>query len=307
MNGTVPHIVQYQGSKRKLAPQILRYMSKWRSRMIEPFSGTAAMTIAAAMNSRAESFVINDLNTPLVGMLAAAIQEPSKLLGDYAKVWSEQFSFSGGHVEHFYRVRQRFNDGETTPANMLYLLARCVKGSVRYGKNGNFNQSPDKRRHGTSPEKLSPNLTAVSTLLQGRAEFHSLDYREVFAMARKNDVVYMDPPYQGVSDFGDNRYLAGVLFAEFSESLYELNRKGVDFLISYDGECGGRKYGEELPADLECRKIMLCAGQSTQATFLGRSSLTYEALYVSRGLADSISKIVPSDVCADSFPEAASW
>lgn len=307
MNGTVPHIVQYQGSKRKLAPQILRYMPKRRSRMIEPFSGTAAMTIAAAMNGRAESFVVNDLNAPLIGMLTAAIQEPSKLLGDYAKVWSEQFSFSGGHVEHFYRVRQRFNDGETTPANMLYLLARCVKGSVRYGKNGNFNQSPDKRRHGTSPEKLSPNLTAVSTLLQGRTEFHSLDYREVFAMARKNDVVYMDPPYQGVSDFGDNRYLAGVPFAEFSESLYELNRKGVDFLISYDGECGGRTYGEELPSDLECRKIMLCAGQSTQATFLGRSSLTYEALYVSRGLVDSISEVVPSDVCADSFPEAASW
>ena len=182
-----------------------------------------------------------------------------------------------------------------------------MKGSVRYGRNGNFNQSPDKRRHGTSPEKLSPNLAAVSTLLKGRTEFHSRDYREVFAFARDNDVVYMDPPYQGVSDFGDNRYLSGVPFAEFSESLYELNRKGVDFLISYDGECGGRSYGADLPEDLGCRKIMLCAGQSTQATFLGRTSVTYEALYVSRGLWENVIQVVPSKVCENSFPEAASW
>ena len=124
MNSVAPHIVQYQGSKRKLAPQILRYMPKWRKRMIEPFSGTAAMTIAAAMNGRAETFVVNDLNAPLVGMLEAAIENPRKLLSDYAKVWSAQFSFPGGHVEHFYHVRQMFNEGETTPSNMLYLLAR---------------------------------------------------------------------------------------------------------------------------------------------------------------------------------------
>jgi len=190
---------------------------------------------------------------------------------------------------------------------MLYLLARCVKGSVRYGKNGNFNQSPDKRRHGTSPEKLLPNLLAVSNLLRGRTEFHSLDYREVFGLAEKGDVIYMDPPYQGVSDFGDNRYLAGVTFAEFSKSLYELNRKGVDFLISYDGECGGKAYGEDLPADLGCRKIMLCAGQSTQATFLGRKAMTYEALYVSRGLATHIGQVAPTESCNGIFPEAASW
>jgi len=275
--------------------------------MIEPFSGTAAMTIAAAMHERADAFVINDLNAPLAGMLEEAIRSPYGLLEDYSKIWNEQFSFAGGHIEHFYHVRQQFNDGEKTPANMLYLLARCVKGSVRYGRNGNFNQSPDKRRHGTSPEKLWPNLLAVSNLLKGRTEFHSLDYREVFALAEKGDVIYMDPPYQGVSDFGDNRYLAGVTFAEFSESLYELNRKGVDFLISYDGECGGKAYGEDLPVDLECRKIMLCAGLSTQATFLGRKSLTYEALYVSRGLAADIGQIAPIEGCDDCFPEAASW
>lgn len=304
MNGKAPHIVQYQGSKRILAPQILRYMPRRCNRLVEPFSGTAAMTIAAAMDGRSSCFLINDLNGPLVGMLKEAVEHPQRLLDDYARIWSEQFSYANGHVEHFYSVRERFNSGDTSPANMLYLLARCVKGSVRYGSKGNFNQSPDKRRHGTSPAKLSPNLFAVAQLLAGRTSFSSLDYREVFRTAQKGDVLYMDPPYQGVSEVRDSRYFSGVPFAEFVEALHVLNRKGVDFLISYDGVCGDRGYGEDLPEDLQCKKFMLCAGLSTQATFLGKAEMTFEALYVSKGLASDVPNMLP---CQPEFTEASSW
>ena len=304
MTGKAPHIVQYQGSKRILAPQILRYMPKRCKRLVEPFSGTAAMTIAAAIDGRSSCFVVNDLNAPLVGMLKEAVEHPQRLLNDYTRVWSEQFSYGKNHVEHFYLVRDRFNSGDTSPANMLYMLARCVKGSVRYGNKGNFNQSPDKRRHGTSPGKLSPNLFAVSKLLKGRTTFSSLDYREIFCMAKEGDVLYMDPPYQGVSEVRDSRYLSGVPFAEFVEALRELNRKRIEYLISYDGVCGDRGYGEELPEDLQCKKFMLCAGLSTQATFLGKTEMTFEALYVSKGLASVAPEIVPSQV---EFTEAASW
>ncbi len=304
MNSKAPHIVQYQGSKRILAPQILQYMPQTCQRMVEPFSGTAAITIAAAMHGLSCHFVVNDINGPLVEMLHEAVDFPLRLLGDYSRLWNEQFSFAEGHVAHYYLVRDRFNEGETTPANMLYLLARCVKGSVRYGRNGNFNQSPDKRRHGTSPQKLFPNLLAVSRLLKGRASFSSRDYREVLAETQKGDVVYMDPPYQGVSNVRDNRYISGVQFSEFVESLYELDRKGVDYLVSYDGECGGKGYGEDLPSDLKCTKYMLCAGLSTQATFLGKKETTFEALYVSSALAAACRR--QSAVQLD-FVEAVSW
>ena len=45
MAKTVPHIVQYQGSKRILAPKILEYFPHRFARLIEPFSGMAAITI----------------------------------------------------------------------------------------------------------------------------------------------------------------------------------------------------------------------------------------------------------------------
>ena len=284
MNGRLPHIVQYQGSKRILAPQILQYMPTRFNRLIEPFAGMAAISIATAYENRTNRFHINDLNAPLVRILREAVEHPDRLIEAYSLVWNEQFSFGDDHARHFYMVRERFNNGEDTPANMLYLLARCVKGAVRYGKNEKFNQSPDKRRHGTNPQTLSSNVHAISRLLKGKTTFSALDYREILNIARPGDLIYMDPPYQGVSSVRDNRYFAGVPFDEFVEAIEGLNRKGVDYLISYDGECGGKAYGEELPERLRCKKVMLNAGLSSQATLLGKKSTTFEALYISEKL-----------------------
>ena len=284
MNGNVPHIVQYQGSKRILAPQILRFIPSKFNRLVEPFAGMAAITIAVARQNRADNYLVNDLNAPLVAILKSAIETPIELYSEYAKVWNEQFVYLGGSVEHFYKVREDFNHGQQTPANMLYLLARCVKGSVRYGNNGQFNQSPDKRRNGTSPQTLKANVMAISYYLKGKTTFMSKDYREVLNEAKEGDVVYMDPPYQGVSNVRDNRYYSGIDFYDFVEAVDNLNCRGIDFLISYDGKCGDKQYGEDLPEELGLQKVMLNAGLSSQSLLLGKKEITYEALYVSKGL-----------------------
>ena len=167
MNGTMPHIVQYQGPKRKLAPQILQYMPRKFSRCIEPFAGSAAITIAVAACKDVDEFIVNDLNEPLVRMLEEAVEHPQDLYEAYKGVWTAQFSMDS--TEHFLAVRGAFNGGDTSPANMLYLLARCVKGSIRYNNEGKINQSCDKRRHGTKPETVYKNMLAVYGLLKGKA------------------------------------------------------------------------------------------------------------------------------------------
>ena len=284
MNGKAPHIVQYQGSKRKLASQILQYMPAKINRLIEPFAGMAAISIAVAIENRAGTYVVNDLNKPLVCILQEAVERPSQLVDNYRRIWKEQFLYGKDHVQHFYDVREKFNAGEETPENLLYLIARCVKGAVRYGSNGKFNQSPDKRRHGTNPDTLEQNVYAISYLLKGKTSFFALDYHDVFEMARPGDLVYMDPPYQGVTNVRDNRYFSGVPFYEFTEAIKVLNKKKVDYLISYDGVCGGKGYGFDLPESLGCKKIMLNAGLSSQSLLLGKKSTTFEALYISESL-----------------------
>lgn len=276
----IPHLVQYQGSKRNLAPQILYFFPNVFGRLIEPFAGSAAITIACASKNRAEHFLINDLNKPLVELLRFAIEDPEYTAKKYREIWTDQ-KYDG--IEHYYQIREKFNLTKD-PIFFLYLLARCVKGSVRYNSEGLFNQSPDKRRKGTSPSQMEKNIYDISSLLKGKVDFYSLDYKDVFDMALPGDIIYMDPPYQGVCGERDSRYFSGINHEEFVEELKKLIKKGISFLVSYDGKCGNKIYGNEIPIKNGIKHVELHAGRSTQATLLGKNESTYESLYISNDL-----------------------
>lgn len=276
----IPHPIQYQGSKRNLAPIILRYFPRRFERLIEPFAGSAAITIAAAARGLASGYVINDLNRPLSDLLRWIVERPEDLAASYEAIWQDQH---GDSVEHYYHIRNAFNNTQD-PTLFLYLLARCVKGAVRYNSEGLFNQSPDKRRYGTRPATMKSNIMAVSQLLKGKAAFHSTDYKEVLSMATKDDLVYMDPPYQGVSGERDFRYVSGVTIEDFTTALEDLNVRGISYIVSYDGRRGDKTFGKPLPDFLHLTRVEIDAGRSSQATLLGKAEVTYESLYLSQAL-----------------------
>lgn len=281
---TLPHPIQYQGSKRNLAPVILRYFPNGINRLIEPFAGSAAISIAAAAQGLAKRFWINDLNQPLTELLKRVSEQPEALAAFYEQLWNQQHPDS---INHYYQVRDEFNRTRD-PRLFLYLLARCVKGSVRYNSDGLLNQSPDKRRQGTRPETMRKNIMGVASLLQGKADFTSLDYRNVLKMAEPGDLVYMDPPYQGVCGNRDARYYSGISHDGFVDALQELTAKEILFIVSYDGRRGDKAFGELLPDSLGLTRIEIEAGRSSQSTLLGLSEVTFESLYLSRALTERL-------------------
>ncbi|NER94524.1 MAG: DNA adenine methylase [Symploca sp. SIO1B1] len=281
---TLPHFVQYQGSKRNLAKHILQVLPTKINRLVEPFAGTAAMSIAMAANQIAQNFWLNDLNKPLIELLELVIEKPNQIADFYSDIWNEQHSNS---IEHYFEVRTMFNKTKD-PKLFLYLLARCVKGSVRYNSDGLFNQSPDKRRKGTRPETMRKNLERVSNLLKGKCQFTHFDYREVLEQIHNRDFVYMDPPYQGVCGYRDSRYLAGISFDDFVLAIEQLNKRGIAFAISYDGRRGDKTFGKVLPSSLALKRIEIEVGRSSQSTLLGREETTVESLYLSKNLSRNL-------------------
>ena len=254
------------------------------ARLVEPFAGSGAISLACAGKGRSRGYWLNDLNRPLSELLSLIVNQPEKVSDFYQSTWHDRDT---RHLEHYYTVRDEFNR-TNDPKLLLYLLARCVKGAVRYNSDGNFNQSPDKRRLGTNPARMHANIMTVSMLLRGKSIFTSLDFRDVFSSVRKDDVVYMDPPYQGICGTRDHRYSSGILFDDFVAGLDHLNRKGIRYLISYDGRLGDKSYGKQLPDHLDLVLIEVEAGRSTQATLLGQDAVTIESLYLSRPLVDEV-------------------
>lgn len=293
---SLPHPIPYQGSKRQLAASILSVLPNRVERLVEPFAGSGAVSIAAAAAQRAQTFWLNDINAPLMMLWRHLLEKPEALSRYYARLWQLQI----GQERAFYdRVRSRFNRS-ARPAFLLYLLARCVKASVRYNAQGEFNQSPDNRRRGRRPEAMRSDILATAALLGGRTTLSALDYRDVLAAVNPTDVVYMDPPYQGVVNGKDNRYVAGVAFEAFVASLEELNTADIPFILSYDGKTGARRFGNPLPSALNLTAIEIDAGRSSQSTLLGRQERTYEMLYLSPALRTRLAHAcVVEDVCEE--------
>lgn len=282
-----PHPIPYQGSKRLLAPTILAYFPERTVRFLEPFAGAAAVSIAAALKGRAHQIMLNDINEPLMRLWERIIESPEIVASAYAQLWKAQL---GRQRQYYDLVRAKFNETHE-PQYLLYLLARCVKASVRYNSEGDFNQSPDNRRLGMNPDTMRWHILAASRLLKGRTTITVGDYRRTLESAKPDDVVYMDPPYQGVCANRDPRYISLLDFETFTASLRELNDRNISFILSYDGKTGDKSYGKPIPEDLGLVHIEIDAGRSSQATLLGRDHITYESIYLSSALIEGIGKI----------------
>jgi DNA adenine methylase len=277
----IPHPIPYQGSKRNLANEILHFFPENIERLIEPFAGSSAISIASAYYFKADKFIINDINEPLINLWKEIVNEPQKIIKDYHYIWNGQLN---NEEEFYYEIRNKFNRSKE-PRFLLFLLAKCVKAAVRYNSEGNFNQSPDKRRLGRLPENMRYDILNVSNLLKGKVSFYSEDYENILEMATENDLVYMDPPYQGTAKNGGFRYLENLNRDNFLISLFKLNQRNVPFILSYDGRTEDKTYGEELPKELNLHKIEIDAGRSSIATLHNRNQRTYESLYISDCLA----------------------
>ncbi len=275
-----PHVIPYQGSKRKLAEDILSYMDFEIDTLYEPFVGSGAITLAAAANQKAKKFVVADKLEPLAELWKLIVGDPERLTEEYSKLWNEQLSDPAAYYK---KVRDDYNQTKS-PSDLLYLVARCVKNAVRFNGSGEFNQGPDNRRLGLKPDKLKREAALMSKLLKDRIKIFGGDFRDAIANATSNDLVYMDPPWQGTSGKRDPRYAYLLNIDELIQELDSLNKRNVPYMLSFDGTCGDRTYGTELPESLQLKKVGLNAGRSSQATLLGRDDVTIESLYLSPAL-----------------------
>lgn len=276
---TIPHPIPYQGSKRNIAKDILPYIPEGTKNLIESFAGSAAISIAASHHNKAEKFILNDLNKPLMDIWEQIINEPQPLIDNYKRIWTEQL---GDEKQFYLKIREEFNK-DHKPEKLLYLLARCVKNAVRYNEKGEFNQGSDNRRKGRTPVKMEKEIMQTHALLANRTELLSTDYVEANLKATKEDVIYMDPPYQGTVK-SSKRYIKGLELDAFISHLEDLNARDLSFIISFDGRTGEKIFGKTLPSRLELKHLEIYAGRSSQATLLGRSDETFESVYLSKAL-----------------------
>jgi len=190
-----PHpFVKWAGGKGSLVGAIAERIPKGRTfrRYVEPFVGAGAMFFWMRRSYPGLACVIADSNDELMGAYRAIRDHVDDIL---AKL--ETHAMMHG-PEHFYAVRARVPQAPIErAARFIYLNRTCYNGLYRVNRKGEFNVPIG--RYDKPKIVDRENLLAVATALEN-TELRTGDFGDITADCEAGDLVYLDPPYDPLSE-----------------------------------------------------------------------------------------------------------
>ncbi len=214
-------LIKYRGGKTKEIPHILAHIPRFSGKYIEPFFGGGAVYFHLERSNA----IINDINTKLIDFYRGVQQNYTTLrkeLDEIERIYSlNRRDFEAlkaltpdERVEDknemlYYSLRDMFNglSKKTYSDALLYFFINktAYSGMIRYNAKGEFNVPFGRYQH------LNTSLvTSQHSKLLANTEIFNEDYKAVFDMAKKDDFMFLDPPYDCVfSDYGNEEYRDG--------------------------------------------------------------------------------------------------
>ena len=260
-------VIKWSGSKRSQAQEIIKRFDKYDC-YYEPFLGGGSVMYAVNPSTA----VCGDICEPLIGFWKMVQNSPQELINFYSEEWNR---LQRDGYEVYYDIRSRFNK-EKSPLDLLFLSRTCVNGLIRFNAEGEFNNSFHHTRKGIDPKRFEKIVCEWNVRVKN-VDFVCGDYRETTQTATKNDIIYLDPPYENTK----GRYYGTIDYDEFYKYLDDLNKKGIRYVLSFDGSRGDKEYETGIPKELYVKKFLLASGNSSFKKVMDKSNeQVYEALYL---------------------------
>lgn len=195
--------IKSQGIKTKLVPWIkdLVAITNQKGKWIEPFLGTGVV----GFNSGYTKAILNDTNPHIIGFYKGIQNKTisAPLMKQYLEEEGKLLSAAENRgYEHYLKVRSRFNSGEFSPYDFIFLSRAGFNGMMRFGSKGNWNipfcKKPDRFAQ-AYVTKISNQVATVSQIIQPEPNwiFYNKSFADIIPLATKNDIIYCDPPYYG--------------------------------------------------------------------------------------------------------------
>jgi len=261
-------VIKWSGSKRSVAPLLSKYIGN-QKRYIEPFIGGGSMLPFRQIHNG----VASDIIPELINLWKQIKNNPEQVAHEYQIRW-DRLQSEGHNV--FYEIRKNFNQTKNE-FDFLFLTRTCVNGLIRYNNNGEFNNSMHNNRPGINPKTLKTIIFKWSHFIRD-IDFRNCDYRKTLEDANKNDFIFLDPPYGGTKD----RYTKIEFnLQEFYNELERLNSVGAKWILTFDGNAGGRDYDYQLPKELYKHKTEIKTGNSPFTKLMKTNiDAVYESIYL---------------------------
>ena len=232
--GSPKPFVKWAGGKRQLIPLLNENLPKTFKTYHEPFLGGGALLFHLLTERKEQKYSVSDLNSDLVltyTVIRDRIDDLIFSLQNHEKNYQKDSKF------YYYHVRNNNprNEIEKT-SRLIFLNKTCFNGLYRVNNKGQFNVPLGKY---TNPNIVNEeNLRSVNNILNSSSiSIKCQDFEAVLDTAKKDDLVYFDPPYQPVSQTANfTSYTNKDFTTDDLERLVDLcnnlNAKGCKILLS---------------------------------------------------------------------------
>ena len=194
-NILVAPVVKWVGGKRQLLDTFKPLLPKRITTYCEPFLGGGALLFSL----QPQKAFVNDINSDLIQVYTTIKDDVENLIAALSEYRNESDFFY--YVRDWDRDKERYAKltGVEIAARLIYLNKTCYNGLYRVNNAGEFNSPFGNYRN---PNIINaPVLRAVSTYFNSAdIHFTSVDYEEVLKKIPKGTFVYLDPPYDPVSE-----------------------------------------------------------------------------------------------------------
>jgi len=228
----VAPVVKWAGGKRQLVPALTALLPADIQAWCEPFAGGAALFFA----QQPRRAWLNDVNQDLMCVYRVIQHDVETLITALQRHQNTP--------DYFYLVRDMDRDQQRyaalpdieKAARLIYLNKTCYNGLFRVNSAGEFNTPFGYYKN--------PNIVNAATLRAVSAYFNrsdisfsSFDYVQVLQTIDKDFFVYLDPPYDPLSDTASfTGYAKGGFTRADQTRLREqcdaLTQRGVRFMLS---------------------------------------------------------------------------
>lgn len=231
-NKLVAPVVKWVGGKRQLLDTLKPMIPKKITTYCEPFLGGGAMLF----NIQPNVAYINDINSDLMlvyNIIKSDVEALISMLSTYKN--NSEFFYT---IRDLDRNKERFASltNIERAARTIYLNKTCFNGLYRVNNAGEFNSPFGSYKN---PNIVNaPVLRAVSSYFNNaEITITSIDYEEILNSIPKGTFVYLDPPYDPISETSNfTGYAKGGFTREDQIRLRKccdkLTKRNIKFMLS---------------------------------------------------------------------------
>lgn len=232
--------VKWAGGKHQILNELKSYLPKKYNHYYEPFIGGGALLFEL----KPTQATINDYNPQLINVYYQIQDSPKLLIERISKMQNKynKLKTLEDKKDYYYKLRSQYNElvahpekdpeGIETATLFIVLNKLGFNGLYRVNSNGEFNVPWNQK------DKLNAydenNISEINKYLEN-VEILNGDFEEACKTAKKDDLVYFDPPYDSdVETFTD---YTKVGFGKdeqvrLAECFKKLDKKGVKVMLS---------------------------------------------------------------------------